>query len=400
MDIERKLEILSSYAKYDISCVYSKSKNLKIRPKHFIYYSQSNTGKTIPLLKVLFSNACIYDCAYCINRKTNNVPRATFTVDELVNLTTNFYKRNYIKGLFLSSAIIKNPNFTMEQMLKVVEKLRIEEGFKGYIHLKIIPGTSEVLVKEAGFYADRVSINVELPTKHSLLLLAPDKKPESIQNPLILSSKTYIETIHEAKKYKSVKIYSPAGQTTQIIVGATPESDKNILSFANKLYNQYKLKRVYYSAYIAINKDKRLPLKNEEIIREKRLYQADFLIREYNFTLEELFEKSKNLNLTLDPKTNWAVNHPDFFPIDINKASYDELIRIPGIGIKSANLIIKARKSSSLSFENLKKLGINLKKAQYFIACNGKKYDKNRELTPLFLFDFTKEVNTVETPSL
>lgn len=399
MKIEEKLEILSSYAKYDISCVYNHSK-ASSHPKNFIYYSQSSTGRTIPLLKVLFSNACIYDCAYCINRKTNNIPRATFTVDELVNITINFYKRNYIKGLFLSSAIIKSPDFTMEQMLKVVKKLRIEEDFKGYIHLKIIPGASEFLVKEAGFYADRVSINVELPTKHSLLLLAPDKKPETIQNPLIVSSKTYSETINEAKKYKGVKIYSPAGQTTQIIVGATPEYDKNILYFADKLYKQYKLKRVYYSAYSAINIDKRLPLKSEEKIREKRLYQADFLIREYNFTLNELFEKSKNLNLTIDPKTSWAINHPEFFPIDINKATFDELIRVPGIGIKSAKLIIKARKYSLLNLDTLRKLGINLKNARYFITYNGKKFDKDKELTPLFLFDYTKDGDVVESSSI
>lgn len=398
MEIERKLKILASYAKYDISCEYNEFDNYKNFDKQrFIYYSRSSSGKTIPLLKVLYSNACIYDCAYCINRKSNNIPRTTFSINELVNLTKDFYKRNYIKGLFLSSAIVKNPDFTMEQMLRVVKKLRLEENFNGYIHLKIIPGASEFLVKEAGFYADRVSINVELPTKHSLLLLAPDKKPESIQTPLILSSKKHIETSHEAKKYKKIKIYSPDGQTTQIIVGATPESDKSILSFANKLYKQYKLKRVYYSAYNAINKDKRLPSNNESLTREVRLYQADFLMRYYNFTLEELFEKSKNLDPNLDPKTNWALNHPDFFPIDINKATYDELIRVPGIGIKSAKLIITSRKSTSLSFESLKKMGINLKKAQYFITCNGKKFNSKKETAPLFSFDFTKEVNNFES---
>ncbi|MBO8161015.1 MAG: putative DNA modification/repair radical SAM protein [Thermosipho sp. (in: Bacteria)] len=402
MEIERKLEILSSSAKFDVACSPGTSdrKNKNVIDSTNIagiYHSWSSTGKCFSLLKVLFSNACIYNCAYCINRRSNNIPRATFTVNELVNLTMNFYKKGYIDGLFLSSAVIKNPDFTMEQLINVAKKLRMEENFKGYIHLKIIPGADEKLVEEAGFYANRVSVNVELPTAKSLKLLAPEKNPDSIQKPLILSSKKHLETISHAKKFKHVKIFSPDGQTTQLIVGATSESDKKIMLLANKLYKNYKLKRVYYSAYIAVNKDKRLPPTSESITRENRLYQADFLIRKYNFTVEELFEKTENLDLRIDPKTKWALEHPEFFPIEINKASYDELIRIPGIGIKSAKKILLARKVHALNFDDLKKIGIALKRAQYFITCNGKKYNKNKDLMPLFSFDFTNKVKDFNT---
>ncbi|SHH51575.1 putative DNA modification/repair radical SAM protein [Thermosipho atlanticus] len=393
MNLDKKLKILISSAKYDVACssIYLKNRN---------FLNLGYSSKCVPLLKVLFSNACIYDCAYCINRKSNNIPRATFSVNELVNITISFYKKNYTKGLFLSSAIIKNPDYTMEQMIKVVKKLRTKEKFNGYIHLKIIPGVDEKLIEEAGLYADRLSINVEFPTKKSLKFLAPDKEPESIQKPLIVSSKKYIETISEVKKYKHAKLFSPAGQTTQLIVGATPESDKKILSFADKLYKDYKLKRVYYSAYIAVNYDKKLPTTSESQIRENRLYQADFLIRLYNFRIEELFEKSERLDLKIDPKTKWAINHPEFFPIEINSASYDELIRVPGIGIKTAKLIIKARKLSSLNFDNLIKIGVLLKKAKYFITCNGKKYNNLERSTPLFSINFSKEEDKTECFSL
>lgn len=383
MLLEEKLSILSAAAKYDISCSIGEKK------KNFVYYSAAN-GKYIPILKILFSNACIYDCAYCINRRSNNIKRATFTVDEVVKLTTEFYKRNYIKGLFLSSAILKDPNYTMEQLIKVVEKLRKEEKFPGYIHLKIVPGTDEKLIEKAGILADRISINVEFLYTNSFYNLAPEKKPKNIQKPLYISSVKYLQYLNDKKRYKSVTPFSPLGQTTQLIVGATNETDKEILKFSSKLYKNYNLKRVYYSGYKAINNDKRLPQKSENIIRQQRLYQADFLLRFYNFSLDELFIKSKNLDLNIDPKLNWAINHPELFPIDISKASFDELIRIPGIGLKSAKKIIKLRKNEVLTFELLKKIGIPLNKTKDFIIINGKNYKSSKIKAPLFDFSYEK----------
>lgn len=379
MTLEKKLSILSATAKYDVSCSFGE------RKKDFVYYSVAN-GRYVPILKILFSNACIYDCAYCINRKSNNIKRASFTVDEVVKLTVDFYKRNYIEGLFLSSAIIKDSNYTMEQLIKVAKKLREEEKFPGYIHLKIVPGADEKLVEKAGMYADRLSINVEFLKKDAFSILAPEKKPEAIQKPLQTSSIKYLQYIEEKKKYSHVKPYSPLGQTTQIIVGATNESDKKIIEFSSKLYKIYKLKRVYYSGYIAINKDKRLPQRSENSLREHRLYQTDFLIRFYNYSIEEIFDNCENLDLNIDPKSLWALKHPEFFPIDISRATFDELIRIPGIGLKSAQKIIMLRKHGILNFDTLKKAGISLKKAKDFISIKGKNFKTSKTYMPLFEF--------------
>ncbi|ABR30545.1 radical SAM protein [Thermosipho melanesiensis] len=370
MVLERKLKLLTEHAKYDVSCSFGTN-------ERYVYYSKS-VKKLRPILKVLFSNACVYDCAYCINRRSNNIERATFTVDELVEITTTLYKKNYVVGLFLSSAVIKDPNYTMKQMLKVVKQLRVKENFPGYIHLKIIPGADEKLVNEAGVFADRISINVEFLRKNDFYLLTPEKKPEDIQKPLSIAAEKYEEYFHQRRKYK-IQPFSPDGQTTQLIVGISKQSDKKILSFASKLYRNYKLKRVYYSGYVAINKDKRLPNTSESIMREHRLYQADFLLRFYNFTLDEIFEDSENLDLNLDPKLRWALNHPEFFPIDISKASFDELIRIPGVGINKAKKIILLRKEGRLSFETLRKIGVFINND--FIVLKGK-----RVSAPLFNF--------------
>ncbi|ABS61039.1 MULTISPECIES: putative DNA modification/repair radical SAM protein [Fervidobacterium] len=379
MTLEEKLSILSAAAKYDVSCSFGE------RRKNFVYYSAAN-GKYIPILKILLSNACIYDCAYCINRKSNNIRRATFTVDEVVKLTLDLYKRNYIEGLFLSSAIIRDPNYTMEQMIKVAKKLKEEEKFPGYIHLKIIPGADEKLIEKAGMFADRVSINVEFLKKEAFFNLTPEKKPEEIQRPLHISSIKYLQYVEEKKRHPHVNPYSPLGQTTQIIVGATNESDKKIIEFSNKLYKVYKLKRVYYSGYVAINNDERLPQKSENPLREHRLYQADFLIRFYNYSIEEIFDNSENLDLNIDPKTLWALKHPELFPIDISRAKFDELIRIPGIGLKSARKIIELRKYGTLNLDALEKIGVSLKRAKDFITVKGKTFKDLKTYMPLFEF--------------
>ncbi|AEX86449.1 biotin synthase [Marinitoga sp. 1135] len=382
MDINEKLRILSSSAKYDVSCASSGSdrnnekKGIGNAVTSGVCHSWTSDGRCISLLKILFSNACIYDCAYCINRASNDVKRATFTVDEVVQLTMNFYRRNYIEGLFLSSAIIKSPDYTMEQMLKVVKKLRKEENFNGYIHLKAIPGADLKLIREAGFYADRLSVNIELPSEKSLKLLAPQKKKENIIKPMKFLGTNILANVEDRKKYKKTPLFVPAGHSTQLIVGASPESDYQILRLAEGMYKKFNMKRVYYSAFIPVNKDKRLPINiKPPLKREHRLYQADWLLRFYKFSASEILnEKNPFLDEKLDPKTSWALRNFHFFPIEINRASYDELIRVPGIGIKSALTIIKARKYSPITFDDLKKIGVVLKRAKYFITCNGKYY--------------------------
>jgi len=383
MDLIEKLKILGGAAKFDVSCSSSGSmrenKRMGIGNTSVsgICHSWTDDGRCISLLKVLLTNFCIYDCAYCANRISNDIPRAIFTPDELTELTINFYKRNYIEGLFLSSAIIKNPDYTMELMLKTVKKLRNEHKFNGYIHLKIIPGTDLKLIKEAGFYADRVSVNIELPNNESLKKLAPQKKKEDIIQPM-----SYIQSkINETKKIKKVKIYkpqpifAPAGQSTQIIIGATPDNDLNILTLSQNLYKKFHLKRVYYSAYIPINKHPILPNTAPPLLREHRLYQADWLLRLYGFNSEELLNsENPNLDLDLDPKSAWALKNLHLFPIEINTADYEMLIRIPGIGINSAKKIIIARKIGYLTFDDLKSFGVVLKRAKYFITCQGKYY--------------------------
>lgn len=383
MDIKEKLNILSAAAKYDVSCSSSGSKRknsndgLGNAANSGICHSFTADGRCISLLKILLTNYCIYNCKYCINASSKDVPRAAFTPEEVVDLTINFYKRNYIEGLFLSSAIFKNPNYTMELLLSVVKKLRLEENFNGYIHLKAIPGADESLIKEAGKFVDRMSINIELPSASSLKLLAPQKTKENILAPMNIIKNNILETKDLKKKIKSTPLFVPGGQSTQLIVGATPESDFKILNLSENLYNKFNLKRVYYSAYVPVVKnEKALPdITHPPLVREHRLYQADWLLRFYGFKAKELLkDEDENFDLNFDPKTSWALNNINNFPMEINKVSYDELLRIPGIGVRSARRILITRKVHNLSFEDLKKIGVVLKRAKYFITCKGKYY--------------------------
>lgn len=380
MDIQSKLEILSNSAKYDVSCSSSGSnrKNTKNGIGNGsiagICHSWGADGRCISLLKILMSNCCMYDCKYCINRATNDVPRATFTPQEITDLTINFYRRNYIEGLFLSSAVIKSPDYTMEMMIRALEILRNEYNFNGYIHAKTIPGASSELIDKIGKLADRVSINIEVPSNESLKLLAPDKEKDGIIKPMSYISNNI--AISKLEKSKFAPKFSPAGQTTQLMVGATPESDLKIMTLSESLYKKFKLKRVYYSAYVSINNDKNLPtLKSPPLLRENRLYQADWLLRFYGFKIDELLsEQNPNFNSLLDPKCDWALRNLDKFPVDVNSADYSTLLKVPGIGIISAKKIIRARQHFNLNFDNLKGLGIVLKRAIYFITCSGKYY--------------------------
>ncbi|MBK1809285.1 putative DNA modification/repair radical SAM protein [Clostridium sp. YIM B02505] len=380
MDINEKLRILSGAAKYDVSCSSSgsnrssKKGDLGSVASSGICHSFTPDGRCISLLKILLTNYCIYDCAYCINRRSNDVERAAFTADEVVELTMNFYRRNYIEGLFLSSAVFKNANFTMETLTRVVEKLRVEHGFKGYIHLKAIPGADDELIKKAGSFADRMSVNLELPSSQSLKLLAPEKTKETILQPMKLIKNNIQISKTENRFFKKAPLFVPGGQSTQLIVGATKESDLNILNLSEGLYNKYSLKRVYYSAYVPVNTGNNLPeLRNPPTLREHRLYQGDWLLRLYGFKADELLsDRNPNFDINFDPKTFWALNNIHLFPIEINRAPYEMLIRIPGIGIRGAQKIMSARKINSLNFYDLKKLGVVLKRAQYFITCKGK----------------------------
>lgn len=381
MEILDKLKILADSAKYDASCSSSGSNrknNNGIGNGHIsgICHSWGADGRCISLLKILLSNACIYDCKYCINRCTNSVKRATFTPREVADLTINFYKRNYIEGLFLSSAVVKSPDYTMELLIQAISILRNEYNFNGYIHCKSIPGCSKELIDKLGVLVDRLSINIELPSNDSLKLLAPQKEKSGILEPMTYVSNGIKYNHLDKNKFKSS--FVPAGQTTQLIVGATPESDLKILKLSEGLYKKLNLKRVYYSAYISINNDKNLPtLASPPLLRENRLYQADWLLRYYGFQADELLDESHpNFNHILDPKCDWALRNIDKFPIEINKADYLTLLRIPGIGIISAKKIIRARREFLLDFEALKKLGVVLKRAKYFITCKGKYFDK------------------------
>lgn len=383
MNIKEKLNILSAAAKYDVSCSSSGSKRkntnkgLGDTATSGICHSFTTDGRCISLLKILLTNYCIYNCKYCINASSKDIPRAAFTPEEVVDLTINFYKRNYIEGLFLSSAIFKNPNYTMELLLSVVKKLRLEENFNGYIHLKAIPGADEALIKEAGKFVDRMSVNIELPSSSSLKLLAPQKTKENILAPMSIIKNSILENTDLKKNIKSTPLFVPGGQSTQLIVGATPESDYKILNLSENLYNKFNLKRVYYSAYVPVVKnEKALPdITHPPLVREHRLYQADWLLRFYGFKAKELLSnENENFDLNFDPKTSWALNNINNFPMEINKASYDELLRIPGVGVRSAQRILISRRVHSLSFEDLKKIGVVLKRAKYFITCKGKYY--------------------------
>ena len=378
--IEEKLRILSDAAKYDVSCSSSGSsrKNnnngLGNAAVNGICHSWSADGRCISLLKILMTNYCIYNCKYCINRKDNDIERAMLTSDEIVKLTINFYRRNYIEGLFLSSGIIKSADYTMELMIAVAKKLRLEEKFNGYIHMKVIPGASGQLINEIGLYVDRVSVNIEFAENSTLKLLAPDKKPTDISTSMGLIRKNILENTEDKKLFKSTPSFIPAGQTTQMIIGANGESDYSILTRSENLYKNFELKRVYYSGYVPVNKSGILVSVDQAVpmIREHRLYQADWLLRFYDFRADEILnEKDPFVNPYLDPKTNWAIRNSHFFPIEINKASYKELLRVPGIGVTSAKRIVMTRKYSTIRYEHLKKLGIVIKRAKYFITVNG-----------------------------
>ena len=378
--IEEKLRILSDAAKYDVSCSSSGSsrKNtnngLGNAAMSGICHSWSADGRCISLLKILMTNYCIYDCKYCINRKDNDIERAILTPDEIVKLTINFYRRNYIEGLFLSSGIIRSADYTMELMIAVAKKLRLEEKFNGYIHMKVIPGASRELIHEIGLYVDRVSVNIEFAENSALKLLAPDKNPTDISTSMGLIRKNMLENAEDKKLFKSTPSFVPAGQTTQMIIGASGESDYSILTRSENLYKNFDLKRVYYSGYVPVNKSEIL-VNTEQVvpmIREHRLYQADWLLRFYEFKADEILdEKDPFVDPLLDPKTNWAIKNPHFFPIEINKATYKELLKVPGIGVTSAKRIVMTRKYSTIRYEHLKKLGIVIKRAKYFITVNG-----------------------------
>ena len=342
-------------------------------------------GRCISLLKILLTNCCMYDCKYCINRCSNSVKRATFTSREVADLTINFYKRNYIEGLFLSSAVIKSPDYTMERLIESVSILRNEYNFNGYIHCKTIPGCSKELIDKLGALVDRLSINIELPSNNSLKLLAPQKEKSGILDPMSYVSKNIYQNKIDNNRFK--KDFVPAGQTTQLIVGATPESDLKILKLSEGLYNKLSLKRVYYSAYVSVNEDKNLPtLESPPLLRENRLYQADWLLRFYGFKADELLDDNNpNFSNILDPKCDWALRNIDKFPIEINKVDYFTLLRVPGIGVISAKKIIRARRQFSLDFEALKKLGVVLKRAKYFITCKGKYFDKVYKFNQSFI---------------
>ena len=377
--IDEKLRILSDAAKYDVSCSSSGSsrKNTSNGLGNAAYsgicHSWSADGRCVSLLKILMTNHCIYDCKYCINRKSNDIERAILTPDEIVRLTINFYRRNYIEGLFLSSGVIKNADYTMEQMIAVAKKLRLEENFNGYIHMKVIPGASQELIHEIGLYVDRVSVNIELAENKALKLLAPDKKPNDISTSMGLIRRNQIQNIEEKKLCKSTPSFIPAGQTTQMIIGAGGESDFAILNRSENLYKNFGLKRVYYSAYVPVNKSGILANTDAvPMLREHRIYQADWLLRFYNFKAEEILdEKNPFIDPLLDPKANWAVQNWHLFPMEINRASYKDLIRIPGIGVTSAKRIVMARRHNVIKYEHLKKLGVVIKRAKYFITVNG-----------------------------
>lgn len=381
MSIMEKLNILADAAKYDVSCSSSGSSRrgdgtgMGNAIKAGVCHSFAADGRCISLLKILFTNECIYDCKYCINRKSNDVPRASFTPDEVCELTMEFYRRNYIEGLFLSSGILYNPDYTMELLCETLYKLRTVHRFQGYIHVKAIPGADPVLIQRAGFLADRMSVNLELPTAESLQKLAPNKHRKNILKPMKLIQNGIAVNENELALYRNAPHFCEAGQSTQMIVGATPESDYQIMAVAESLYQKFSLKRVYYSAYVNVNEDKDLPALpgGPPLLREHRLYQADWLLRFYDFRVDELLTTDRpNFNMLIDPKADWAVRHLELFPIEVNKAEYQLLLRIPGIGVKSARRIIAARRFGRLTFDDLKKIGVVLKRALYFITCNGK----------------------------
>lgn len=380
MDLMQKLTILADSAKYDVACTSSgvnrggKFGSIGSASAPGICHTFSADGRCVSLLKVLLTNICAYDCAYCVNRSSNDVPRAAFTPQELAELTIQFYRRNYIEGLFLSSAVLVNPNHTTEQMIKVLELLRNQYHFRGYIHAKAIPGADPLLIQRLGMLADRLSVNIELPSAASLDRLAPDKKKASILTPMKQIAMGHAQSKKELTVYRNAPKFAPAGQSTQMIVGATPETDRQILKLTEGLYHKYQLKRVFYSAYIPVAQDNRLPALDTKppLLREHRLYQADWLLRFYQFEADEILDDANpNFDPFLDPKCNWAIQHLEQFPVDVNKADSSQLLRVPGIGPKSVRRILQARRHSNLGLDELKRIGVVLKRAQYFIVCKG-----------------------------
>ncbi|OWK72651.1 putative DNA modification/repair radical SAM protein [Pedobacter sp. AJM] len=381
--IREKLNILADAAKYDVSCSSSggtrKNDNKGIGNSHTsgICHTYTEDGRCVSLLKILLTNHCIYDCLFCVSRKSNDIKRAAFTVDEVVDLTMNFYRRNYIEGLFLSSGIFKNADFTMERLLLVCKKLRLEQSYNGYIHLKTIPGASDELIKEAGLYADRMSINLEMPTEAGLKLLAPEKSHADVIKPLGFVQQNIVQFAEDKKLIKHVPKFVPAGQSTQMVIGATPESDKDIMYTANAFYKNFSLKRVYYSGYVPISNDSRMPVLGTQppLLRENRLYQTDWLMRFYGFKVQEILnDANPNLDVDIDPKLSWAIRNMQHFPVDINKADYRMILRIPGIGVMSAKKIVQARKFGKLRIDQLKKIGVAYNRAKHFITCADSPY--------------------------
>jgi putative DNA modification/repair radical SAM protein len=392
--IINKLGILAESAKYDVSCSSSgvgrKSKvgGIGSTSSSGICHTFTEDGRCVSLLKIMMTNYCKYDCAYCISRKSNDIRRASFSVKELVELTLEFYKRNYIEGLFLSSGIVKNPDHTMERMIRVIKELRTVHRYHGYIHMKSIPGAGKELVTQAGLYADRLSVNIEIPTEKNLKFLAPEKDHKSVFAPMKYIQNGVLEYKEEKKKYKSIPRFTPAGQSTQMIIGATNETDQDILKVSSLLYMQSSMRRVYYSGFIPVNSyDNRLPvLQQAPLVRENRLYQADWLMRFYQFTADEIIDsKNPNLDLEVDPKLAWALRHPEMFPIDVNTAEYRQILRVPGIGVKSAKLIIASRRFGKLDMYQLKKIGVIIKRAQYFITCRDPLRRTINEIKPEYL---------------
>lgn len=393
--IFEKLKILAESAKYDVSCASSgtrrsnKTGGIGNASAWGICHSFTEDGRCISLMKVMLSNNCIYDCAYCINRRSNDHPRATFTPAEISDLTIGFYRRNYIEGLFLSSGVIRNPDYTTEQMIIAIRDLRLRHRYNGYIHMKVIPGCGQELIMEAGRWADRLSVNMEIPTENNLKYLAPEKNYESILKPIRMITEKIQENKEDRRKYRKVEKFTPAGQSTQLIIGATGDNDRTVLKLAGKLYTQRKLKRVYYSGFIPVNDyDKRLPaLTAPPLQREHRLYQADWLLRFYGFNVDDIVnDQYPDLDLSLDPKVVYAFRNPGLFPVDINKAEYYMLLRVPGIGTHSADLIVASRRFSRLNTEHLRKMGVVMKRAQYFITCKELgSYKSVQEMKPEFV---------------
>ena len=382
MELLDKLNILADAAKYDAACT-SSGLDRSGRPGAIgstmlagCCHSFSADGRCVTLLKVLQTNFCVYDCQYCVNRRSNDVPRAAFTPEELCELTIGFYRRNYIEGLFLSSAVIQSPDYTTELMIRTLRILREQHRFGGYIHAKAIPGADPLLTRRLGLLADRLSVNIELPSSPSLALLAPDKKKESILTPMRQISEGIAVSKKEVEVYRHAPRFAPAGQSTQMIVGATPENDRHILTLTQALYDRYQLKRVFYSAYMPVSSSPLLPVAEDfkpPLLREHRLYQADWLLRYYHFRAEELLDEAQpDLDPRMDPKCCWALRHLEFFPVEVNRADYEALLRVPGLGVRSAKRILRARRVGPLNFEGLKRLGVVLKRAQYFLTCSGR----------------------------